>query len=80
MYALLHECILVQRHTRRQPRDPVIYAARHPLTGERIFTHDAAAPHATRYGSSYHDHQGTLCIIPDVWDNRDARQAKDTLF
>lgn len=85
MYLLLSEVALVRDQRRyRRAGDSVVYARR--LSGlpyETALTLDSGPSRydtvpPVRYGTLYFDAREQACVVPDVWDEDDARQARDT--
>jgi len=76
MYAHLSELILVRSNHSLRPDDSPIFQVPHP-TGTLVFTFDATAKDAVRYGIGYFDAEKRLCVVPDAWNSLDAVRAKD---
>lgn len=92
MYLTINEATLVQDQRKRMPEDQVIFTAQWFLHGQghtQVFhfwnepvpsKFRSSMSEPTRYGTCYEDARGTLCIIPDVWNDEDAMRAKDTIY
>ena len=80
MFAVISEVTMIhptKARTAGRAAQPV-YETR--AMGERVFTYDPNFhPHGNksrRYGVGYEGPDGHMCIVPDVWDEDDAWQAR----
>lgn len=78
MYVTLDQVTLIQDKRKVRADDLPIYERE--MNGERIFTTDGTpsthASAAQRYGIIYFDIDDRLCVVPDRWNEEDARLAR----